>query len=99
MFICCRGIRLPRQHHGNQTHLVETLHVIRFHPVPGNGGIPSVAREVVDKGLEEASKLSFGFLDVNVSAPDNEVCLRGSLARSHGSRGGVSRLCVPKFEI
>ena len=87
MFICCQGILWLSWHlHGDETHLVQPLHVVRLHPVPGNRGIPSVAREIVNEGLEEFSELSFGLLNVDISTPDNKVSLRGCLTRSPSNR-------------
>ena len=73
-------------------HLVQSLQVVKLHAVPGNRGIPFVAREIINKSLEKFSKFSFGFLNVDVGAPDNEVSFRGCLARSPGNRRGISCL-------
>lgn len=67
-------------YHGDSAHLIQTLHVVRFNPVLGNRGIPSISREIVNEILEKLSKLFLCVLNIDVCAPDNEVGLRGCLA-------------------
>ena len=77
--------------HGNNAHLIQTLHIIWLDPVLSNRGIPSVSREIVNEILEEFSELFLCVLNIDVRAPDNEVGLRGCLA-NYPRRGGVTRL-------
>ena len=82
-------MEIPRQ---PKAHLIQPLHVVRFYPVPGDGGVPSVAREIVDKRLQKLSELPLRVLNVDVGAPDNEVSLRGCLACSPGNRRWIPAL-------
>lgn len=75
-------------------HLVQSLHVVWLCPVLGNGGIPTVTREIVDEALQELLESFLGLLNVHVRPPDNEVGLRGCLAGHSRGRRLTSLQCT-----